>query len=227
MTIWGGPKAAPLLPRGKLLTGLVLKTPPAAEPLTAAEVRARLGLSDSVSDAMLTPLIKGAREKLDGWSGWLGRALITQTWVLYLPAFCASVSIPLPPLQQVVSVKYIDADGVEQTLDAASHRVIAGSRPVLQFKSDTALPATAFSADAVRIEFRAGYGDGGASVPEPIRNAMVLDVHLQLSMTARNLFLSQDKVEGVSSKSYVVGGNAGAVIDAAVAALISNYRVPA
>jgi hypothetical protein len=75
------------------------------------------------------------------------------------------------------------------------------------------------------IEFVAGYGDNPEDVPEPIRSAIALQASALRSLTERNLFLSQDTVDGVGTKQYIVGGNAGAAIDTAVAALLSTYRV--
>lgn len=207
------------------MTRIVLTTPPAAEPLSASDIRSWLNYSSAVTDAMLEPLIKAGRQEIDGWGGWLGRALITQTWTMYLPAFRPEIEIPLPPLQQIVSVKYLDPAGIEQTVDAASYRVAAGLPALLRPVPGASWPATQGVDDAVRIAFKAGYGDAGADVPEPIRMGIAIMVSHLRSMTERNLFISQESVEGVQSKSYVVGGNAGVAIDAVVSRMLSNYRV--
>ena len=58
---------------------LVLVTPPAVEPLTAAEAKARLNIGDEVSDEVMNAYIMAARQRIDGADGYLGRALNTQT----------------------------------------------------------------------------------------------------------------------------------------------------
>jgi len=203
---------------------LELVTAPTVEPLTAAEAKSRLGIGAEVADATMESFIKAARQTIDGRDGWLGRALNTQTWKLLLPGFpCEPIRVPLPPLISVGSVKYYDLAGDLQTVDPADYRILAVGRP--EIVPSGSWPSTAYRADAVEIVFTTGYGPAGSDVPEPIRSAVALMVSHLRSMSARNLFVSQDSVEGVGSKSYVVGGNAGAAIDAAVTSLLSTYRV--
>lgn len=114
------------------------------------------------------------------------RALITSTWRLTRDGFpAASTSNPLaiielrrPPVLSVVSVKYDDAAGVEQTLAGAAYRVDLASEPArLMPVPGTVWPATLAGAIAtVRVEFTAGYGASSASVPEPLRQWVLLAV---------------------------------------------------
>lgn len=203
---------------------LVLTASPAVEPVTASEVRSRLRLGAEIDDATVEAFITAARQTIDGWSGWLGRALITQSWVMLLPSFATRIRIPLPPLQRVDGIKYIDQHGVEQPLDDATWRCVDGGG-CIELANGQSWPVHRDQPDAVRIAFTAGYGDTGPDVPEPIRVAIVLMVSHLRSMTAQNLFLSEDKVEGVGSQRYVVGGAAGEAIKQSVDALLSTYRV--
>lgn len=208
------------------MTRLVLTSPPETEPLTAADVRARLVLSSDVADSVLDPLIKAARQRIDGWSGWLGRALITQTWTMYLPAFQPVIKIPLPPLQSISSVKYIAIDGSEATLDASDYRIIPGNPPSIEILSSVSLPAVSCRDDAVRVAFVAGYGDDPEDVPEPIRMAITLMVAHLRSVMSRDPMLSGDSVTGLGSKTYDSSAGAGGAITTAVDSLLSIYRVP-
>ncbi|MCO5129745.1 MAG: hypothetical protein M9932_04175 [Xanthobacteraceae bacterium] len=203
---------------------LILVTPPAVEPLTAAEAKSRLGIGAEMADAAMESFVKAARQTIDGQDGWLGRALNTQKWKLLLAGFpCEPIRIPLPPLISVDSVKYYDGTGALQTVDPVDYREIGGARPELV--AVTSWPGTAQRDDAVEITFTAGYGPDGSDVPEPIRSAIALMVSHLRSMSERNLFVSQEAEDGIGSTNYVVGGNAGAAIDAAVKALLSTYRV--
>src|SRR6185295_4859943 len=104
-----------------------------------------------------TFLITVARQYVDAISGWLGRALMTQTWALAgnglsIPASacCGStpsgaIEIPWPPLQSVTSIKYLDANGQEQTLPPADYTVDTISEPGL------VIPATAWPGSKMTI----------------------------------------------------------------------------
>lgn len=205
---------------------LVLVEPPDVEPLSATEAKTRLGIGSEVSETTMNSFIKAARQKLDGPDGLLQRALNTQTWKLLLPGFsCEPILIPLPPLISITSVKYYDGSGVLQTIDPTGYEILQGQRPALVPIAGGSWPGTQHRFGAVEITFIAGYGDEAADVPEPIRSAIALLVSHMRSMSAQNLFLSEEQVDGVGSKKYVVGGNAGAAIDATVSALLFQYRV--
>lgn len=149
-------------------------TAPAATPVTLAEAKAHVRYAASDSDDLITALIQAATTHLEGRNGILGRALITQTWEWRVDYFPACLEVPLPPLQSVTSVKYLDDNGVEQTLDPSAYVVEAHHRngrirPVY----NTIWPTTRPESGAVRIVFVAGYGDA-AAVPQPIKHAILL-----------------------------------------------------
>ena len=53
---------------------------PAALPLTLDEVKAHCRVDSADDDAILTSLIHAATGHFDGWTGTLGRCLVTQDW---------------------------------------------------------------------------------------------------------------------------------------------------
>jgi uncharacterized phiE125 gp8 family phage protein len=206
---------------------LVEVAAPAAEPLSVAEVRARLGIGAELTDDTLTAFIKSARQTIDGADGWLGRALITQTWKLVGPHFpFEPIKLPLPPYQSIVSLKYVDPNGVQQTMDPSLYQVQAGGRSYLLPAYGTYWPSARWQDGAVEITFKAGYGDAGSSVPEPIRQAIVLMVSHMRSLSSRDQSVMADNVVGVSSKTYATGRDAGAdLLTAAAQSLLSTYQV--
>jgi uncharacterized phiE125 gp8 family phage protein len=111
------------------------------------------------------------------------RALITSDWLLTLDAFpaaCrfnphAAIALRACPVQSVLSIKYDDADGVEQTLDPAAYRVSLTQEPALITPVDR-WPATLSAPGAVRVAYRAGYGDAPADVPAPLKQWILLAV---------------------------------------------------
>lgn len=158
---------------------LILVQPPALEIMTLAEAKLHLRIeTDAVEeDALLDRLIVAARQRLDGWTGRLGRALITQTWRLDLPCFRDRVTFPLPPLQSVEAVEYWDRDDVLQTVSDSVYEVLpggtAGGRLVRRPNQSWPVDVSDDRAEPVRITFNAGYGDDWNAVPEPIRQALL------------------------------------------------------
>lgn len=154
---------------------LTLETAPAVEPisLTEAKLHCRVDVSDD--DTLITSLIKTAREVVEGIAR---RALITQTWNLVLDEFPEGdeISIPRPPLQSVVHIKYKDQDGDESTFSSGDYIVNTDAEPgkvVLAYGASW--PSTSlYPTAAITVQFKAGFGDASTDVPERYRQAMLL-----------------------------------------------------
>src|SRR3989338_876330 len=69
-----------------------LVTPPGAEPISLAELKAHLRLDGAEEDALLTSLTRTAREHLERTAG---LALISQGWRLHLDVWSSSGSIEI------------------------------------------------------------------------------------------------------------------------------------
>lgn len=148
---------------------------PTESPVSVAEARSHLGLFHNGDDSLISLYIDAATSNLDGAQGILGRTLVAQTWELTYDSFpCSAIKVPLPPLVSVESIKYLDADGVEQTLPTTEYTVDVDNQPgwVAPVAS---WPTTFETINAVRIRFVAGYGAAG-KVPAAIRAAILLMV---------------------------------------------------
>src|SRR5690606_38428902 len=105
---------------------------------------------------------------LDGYSGILGRALVTQTWRQDFDRFANRLPLPVAPVSAVVSISYFDAGNVQQMLDPGVYELLADARGAyVALRPGQSWPATFRRVDAVSIIFTAGYG-AAADVPEPI-----------------------------------------------------------
>lgn len=159
--------------------GMRLIQAPAGEPVTLAEAKAHLMETARDRDNLLLAAISASRRALDGRNGILGRALMPQTWELTLPAFPDQITIPLPPLRSVTSVKYRDGDNVLQTLDPAEYLVDATSEPAM-IAPVTSWPSTYSGLfEAVTVRFVCGYASADA-VPEPLKTALLLRIQRQV-----------------------------------------------
>lgn len=155
---------------------------PASEPLTLAEAKTHLRVDTSDDDEYVNALIVAARNHVESITR---RALITQTWDLYIddfPGVDNPIELPKAPLQSVTSIIYVDENGDEQTLNASSYIVSTVGVPgriTPEYELDW--PVTREIVDAVRIRFVAGYEDSGSSpqdladnVPDAIKHAIKL-----------------------------------------------------
>lgn len=183
--------------------GLKLKTGPTSSPITLAEAKAqcRVEITETHEDSLIQGYIDAATSYLDA-QGYLGRAIMTQTWLLYLDVFSDAITLPMGPVQSVTSIKYYDENDVLQTLDADSYSVDIVSDPQWVVRTTAAnWPIVASGINNVIIEFVAG--DDVA--PAAIKQAILLLV----------------------AQWYANRENAGAAMQEmphAVTALLTNYR---
>ena len=154
---------------------LFLVTPPAVEPITLDEAKDQIRVTSDDENGLIAGLIAAAREDAENYTH---RALMTQTWDLKLDAFpCGDVDLPMPPLQSVTSVTYVDTAGVTQTLSTSVYAVEAPTGPKaapgrLTLKYQQLWPQTQAIANAVTVRFVAGYGTRPESVPAVMRLLM-------------------------------------------------------
>jgi uncharacterized phiE125 gp8 family phage protein len=163
---------------------LKLITPPTDLPISVAEAKERLGLSSNDSDDHVEALLQAATAYLDGPHGYLGRALMPQTWDLVYDSWPLDpIQIPLGPLISVDSVNYIDTTTEVETLFAASdYEVDAISDPGWIIVGEDGWPDLMSTTNAVRIRFIAGYpltadSPPESGVPETIRLAICRLAH--------------------------------------------------
>lgn len=149
-----------------------LVTAPAVQPITVDECRAHLRIDFGDDDDVVQALVAAAISHLDGWSGILGRCLITQVWAQDFAGWGrGELRLPFPDVCHV-EITYIDENGIDRPLPpecfflrhdcGGSYILIAGGRPALS--SVHPFPIT--------ISMTAGYGANAADVPASIRHAL-------------------------------------------------------
>lgn len=157
---------------------LSLFAAPTLAPVTLQETKDHLRVTHDLDDALISVLIEAAVQNLDGRDGWLGRALMAQTWDYTLDAFPSGMSIPLPlaPVQSITAITYTDADGAAgTTFDSGSYAMgedLAWS-PRVWLGYGLTWPSTRGVPDAAKIRFVAGYATRH-DVPAPIKAAILL-----------------------------------------------------
>jgi len=146
---------------------------PTETPVTLAEVKAHLRVDHSDEDELISGLIDAATAHIDGYSGILGRALVTQSWKIEVDDW-DDLDLPLSPVASITSVKYYDGSNAQQTLAATVYQLVnrAGGS-CAELKYGQTWPVTYTRADAIEVIFVAGYGAASA-VPQAIKLAMLL-----------------------------------------------------
>lgn len=152
----------------------VLVSPPAADPVDLAELKAHLRIDFDDENDELSACLAAAISHFDGWNGTLGRCLISQGWRLDLPCFPSGGCIRLPfPDVSEIAIAYSDSDNANQTLSASAYSVHEDAgRGLIVIKTNQSWPATFSRPDAVRIGFTAGYGTDAVAVPATLRHAI-------------------------------------------------------
>lgn len=152
----------------------VLVTPPAEPVVSTDEAKAQCRVTHTDDDTLIAGYVAAAISLLDGWSGILGRCLVTQSWRVDRAEWSGAIRLPFPNCSNVV-VKYSDTSDVEQTVSTSLYQVYEDSRSTLVWfrKAFTSPSLYDDRVDPIRISFDAGYGDA-EDVPEAIKQAIKL-----------------------------------------------------
>lgn len=152
--------------------GLIVKTAPAIEPASLAELKVHLRIEqdETAEDDYLRGLVQAARIEAERITK---RAIITQTLLWTFDAFPSSgatLDLPQPPLDSVTSVKYYDTAGTLVTLAAANYSVDKNREPgrIAPAPTKTWPSTQSDRLAAVEIEFLAGYGNE-SKVPQNLK----------------------------------------------------------
>lgn len=198
---------------------LIQKVAPELEPVSFAEAEGQIRLDLADESESIERFITATRELCESRTR---RALITQQWELKLDSFPASripIELPQPPLQKVDSIKYIDAYGVEQTLDPGKYRIVTDSSPTAQPGLVLPVygevwPIALNDLGSVSIIFTCGYGPVSPStelnVPASIKQWILLNV--------ANLYEHRETIQ-VGNRISVVE------ISTLADGLLANYRI--
>lgn len=154
----------------------VRTVPPAVTPVSLDEAKDHLRVDHSDEDQLIERLIGVATSYLDGYTGILGRALITQSWRTDFGYF-NQWRIPVGDFLAMTSVSYYDTLNTFQTLATSVYQVLTDAAgPYLTLKADQSWPSHYIRDDAVRLTWTAGYGPAASDVPTAIRHGILMMV---------------------------------------------------
>lgn len=153
---------------------LQLVTPPSGEPVSLAEAKLHLRVDVDDDDALISSLIAAARQAAETLTG---RQLISARWKLVLDAFpWGEILLAKCPVQSIVSIQYLDMNGLSQMLPSSDYVVDTACEPArITPVFGKTWPPTLPQIGAVTVTFDAGYGAASA-VPEGLKSWVKLRV---------------------------------------------------
>lgn len=154
--------------------GLVLTGAPAAEPVLLEEAKAHLKIDHDDEDVMLASLMLAARLQIEQA---LSLGLITQAWTYQMDGWPkgAIVNLPLSPLQAVTAVRVKNSSGASELIAGTNYVVDLVSKPPrLVWNGNAGPQAPGIVAGGIEIDLTVGFGASGASVPAPIKHAILM-----------------------------------------------------
>jgi uncharacterized phiE125 gp8 family phage protein len=154
------------------MSGLIVVSGPAIEPVTLRQAKDHLRVDSEIEDGTISALISAARSWCEAYTG---RAFIDTTYDWSIDTFAGVLVVPRSPLRSVESITYIDDGGVAQILDPSSYRADTYSGPArITLAYQQAWPSVLPVAGAVTVRFVAGYGPGEDDVPAHVRQAVLM-----------------------------------------------------
>lgn len=152
---------------------LVMTSPPAAEPVTVADVKAHLRIDGGDEDILLASLLLTSRLHVETA---LSLALISQSWTLRLDRWPPrrAIELPLAPLRAVDEVRVKAANGTADIVPAESYLVDLAARPARLIWNNVVPRAPQVPAGGIEIDLTAGFGDDASSVPAPLKHAILM-----------------------------------------------------
>ncbi len=187
------------------MVDLITITEPTLEPVTTAEAKTHLRVTQSNDDTYIDGLVIVARKNVETRTGF---RLFDQTTELRGDAFDsvglvkplnrAILSLGTAPIIAVTSIKYDDLDDTEQTLLSSKYWTDLLSVPA-RVQTKTFWPATKSKIGAVRIQLNTGWADVD-DIPEHFKLAVkMLIAHWYFNRTAVDEIKFHDVPEGINS----------------------------
>lgn len=144
-----------------------LITPPAALAVSLADAKLALRVDGNEQDALITAWTAGITEHAEHYTG---RAFVNQTWRYTADSFPTAIKLQYAPVASVTSIKYLDVNGVLQTLNPADYFLDNSTEPgYIVPQVGKAWPATYGRINSVMVDYVAGYGPDDTTVPPSVK----------------------------------------------------------
>lgn len=140
-------------------------TYPTALPVTIQEAQLSARVDGNELDPKLALSIKSIVSRAEHL---MRRSVMEQVWQAKASSFPSAIRLINPPIIDVQWIKYLDASGIEQTLDPSMYYVDIGDETHIYPK--TSWPQTLDVPGAVKVLYKCGFGTLPDHVPAGIRD---------------------------------------------------------
>ena len=143
------------------------------EPITLDQARAQLRQPDPAENDLIAGLIVAAREHVEDYTGLV---LTPREVVQAVTGFGRWIDLAAWPVQEIISISYLDASGNEQTVDAGRYFGAPAKRPYRLRPTAAGWGVSGCAIDAVfpvTVKLEAGFASPD-DVPATIKQAMLL-----------------------------------------------------
>ena len=160
-----------------------LKTRSTAMPITIELARSAVAADGEELDLLIETFVRGIAADVETR---IGQKVMVQTWLWIDDAFPDAIVLP-HPVRSVVSVKFIDAAGITQTLDPADYKLDVQQYASWLVPGDgKAWPATFDTVSAVTVEVIAGMAETPEEVDPAISSYILLRLREEMDPDPRN-----------------------------------------
>jgi uncharacterized phiE125 gp8 family phage protein len=176
---------------------MLTRTTPPAVLITTTEAKKHLEVGHSDDDTFIDTLVLSVASYMDGYSGVLGQAMVSQVWEETFAAFSSPLRLTLGPVITVDSIQYWDSDNATQTLASSQYYLFRDALgPYVKLHSGNSWPSTYSRDDAITVTTTCGFG-GASDVPDALKAAALLLVG--------HLYFNRDQVISEESYDLVMG----------------------
>ena len=176
-----------------------LKTRSTVMPISIELARSAVAADGTELDGLIEATV---RSKVLEVEDIIKQKVMAQTWLWIGDRFPTDIALP-HPVRSVVSVKFIDTDGVEQTLDPSDYKLVVEQYETWLVPGDgRAWPATFDTVSAVTVEVIAGMAETAAEVDDRIVSYILLHLREEMDPDPRNAIALEHvarKLDGLRS----------------------------
>lgn len=155
--------------------GVTQTVGPATLAVSLDDAKAHLRVDGSTDNALITAYLEAAISHVENY---LSASLITRTLQMKFeswPDLGGGLELFRGPTQAVSSIAYLDENDASQTLSASVYQVLTTVTPtVIMLAPRQSWPTLSLYELPVTVTYTAGYGDTAATIPKPIRQAILL-----------------------------------------------------